>query len=51
MSGFTLLNDEHENLANMVASALTLEKIGWIYTTMSHDTFMDSETIRKAASY
>ena len=51
MSGFTLLNDEHENLVNMVASALTLEKIGWINTFMSHDTFMDSETIRKAASY
>lgn len=51
ISGFQLLNDDHENLVNMVASALTLEKIGWIYTTLSHDTFMDAETIRKAASY
>jgi nuclear protein localization family protein 4 len=51
ISGFQLLNDDHENLVNMVASALSLEKIGWIYTTLSHDTFMDAETIRKAASY
>lgn len=42
MNGVQLLNDPNELNVFRIAEALTLEPIGWIYTDINHDTFMDS---------
>jgi len=51
MNGVQLLNDPNEYNVYRIAEALTLEPIGWIYTDINHDTFMDSTQLRKAAHF
>lgn len=33
----------------MIAEALTLEKVGWIFTSINHDAFLTSQDVRKVA--
>lgn len=35
----------------MIAEALTLEKVGLIFTSINQDTFLSSQEIRKIAKY
>jgi hypothetical protein len=35
----------------MIAEALTLEKVGWIFTSINSDTFLSSQEVRKIAKY
>lgn len=51
ISGFNLLEDPYEQQVNIIAEALSLERIGWIFTTINHDTFLSSHEIRMAAKY
>ena len=34
---------------DMIAEALTLEKVGWIFTSINQDTFLTSQEIRRIA--
>lgn len=49
MNGFQILQDENEVFVDMVASSLSLEKIGWIYTSLNHDQFLTPKEIREIA--
>lgn len=49
MNGFQFLDDPLAFYADMIASELELEKIGWIFTSINHDAFLSSHEIRKAA--
>ena len=51
ISGFQILEDEYEYHVNQIAEALTLEKIGWIFTTINHDTFLSSHEVRQSADF
>lgn len=51
ISGFNLLEDPYETQVNIIAGSLSLEKIGWIFTTINHDTFLSSHEIRMAAKF
>lgn len=35
----------------MIAEALTLEKVGWIFTSINHDTFLSAQEVRRIARY
>ena len=35
----------------MIAASLTLEKVGWIFTSINHDAFLTSHEVRKIAKY
>lgn len=49
MEGFTLLQDEKEIYVNMIAESLSLEKIGWVYTSLNHESFLTPKEIREIA--
>ena len=34
-----------------VAEALTLERVGWMFTTINHDAYLASNDIRHAAKF
>ena len=51
MNGFQFLDDISFVYADMIAAELSLEKIGWIFTSINHDTFLSSYEIRQAAKY
>jgi hypothetical protein len=40
------MEDPYQTKADMIAEALSLEKIGWIFTSINHDTFLSSQEIR-----
>ena len=44
-------HDPFETQVEMLSGGLGLQKIGWIYTSKDHDTFMSPEKIQKAAQY
>ena len=51
--GVQSLDDKHAELIDKVATGLTLEFVGWIFTTInsSKDTFVPSYDIKKAAEF
>ena len=50
MGGVQPLDDPYRPKVDMVASALSLERVGWIYTTLNHDkVYMTSHQLREAA--
>ena len=49
INGVQELEDPNEAKVNMLAEALTLEKVGWIFTTINHDAFLSSAEVRKVA--
>lgn len=51
INGFQLLNDPYADLADMIAGALGFEKIGWLFTSINHDTYLSSTEIRQAAQF
>lgn len=51
MNGFQFVDETHTVFADMIASQLSLEKIGWIFTSINHDAFLSSFEIRQAAKY
>lgn len=51
MNGFQFLSDPFAINADIIAAELGLEKIGWIFTSISHDAFLSSHEIRTAASF
>ena len=51
MNGFQFIDDPYAIYADMIASELGLEKIGWIFTSINHDAFLSSFEIRQAGKY
>ena len=51
MNGIQFLDDPYAYYADLIASELQLEKIGWIFTSINHDAFLSSHEIRKAAEF
>lgn len=50
MNGVQPLEDPGRMIADMVAESLTLERVGWMFTTLNKDkVFMTSDQLRKAA--
>jgi nuclear protein localization protein 4 homolog len=51
MNGVARLDDPKRPIVDMVASALSLERVGWIFTTLNKDkVFMTSGQLREAAA-
>jgi nuclear protein localization family protein 4 len=51
MNGFHFIDEPLSFYPDMIAVELTLEKIGWIFTSINHDAFLSSFEIRNAAKY
>lgn len=51
MNGFQLLEDPEMVIADTIAGALELEKIGWMFTSINHDAYLSSHEVRMAAKY
>jgi nuclear protein localization protein 4 homolog len=49
INGVQALDDPNMAKIDMVAEALSLEKVGWIFTSINQDTFLTSQEIRKVA--
>lgn len=50
-SNVVIKDDPFQSQVDMVASAMGLQKIGWIYTSKDQDTYMSPNHILKAAKY
>ena len=51
INGVESLEDPYETRVDMIAEALSLEKVGWIFTSINQETFLTAQEIRKVASY
>lgn len=51
INGVETLEDPNEAKIDMLAESLSLEKVGWIFTSINHDTFLSSTEIRRVAKY
>ena len=49
INGVEHLEDPFLNKVDMIAGALSLERVGWIFTSINQDTFLTSQEIRKVA--
>jgi nuclear protein localization protein 4 homolog len=49
INGVEPLEDPFLNKVDMIAGALSLERVGWIFTSINQDTFLTSQEIRKVA--
>ena len=49
MNGFQILNDEEEGYVDIIAECLSLEKVGWIYTSLNYESFLTPKEIREIA--
>lgn len=49
MNGFQILHDEKEVYVDMVAESLSLERVGWIYTSLNHESFLTAKEVREIA--
>lgn len=45
------LEDPLLKKVDMIAAALSLERVGWIFTSINQDTFLTSQEIRKVAEF
>lgn len=50
MNGFQILQDEREVYVDLVATNLGLERVGWIYTSLNHESFLTPKEIREIAA-
>lgn len=46
-----ILDDKNMNLVDHVAGALSLERVGWIFTSINQDAFLTAQEIRKIAKF
>mmetsp|Transcript_25479 Transcript_25479/g.19236 ORF Transcript_25479/g.19236 Transcript_25479/m.19236 type:complete len:107 (-) Transcript_25479:89-409(-) len=51
MGGVQPLDDPLEAKVNMIAEALSLERVGWIFTSINQDVFLTSQEVRQIARY
>ena len=51
MNGHQIIEDSYKEVADMIAGALELESIGWIFTSINHDAYLSSHEIRQAAKF
>lgn len=51
MGSIEFVVDSFENQVNQIAGLLGLERIGWVFTTINHDTFLTSQELRQAAKF
>lgn len=51
INGVETLEDPNEAKIDMLAESLSLEKVGWIFTSINHDTFLSSTEIRRVSKY
>ena len=49
INGVEPLEDPFLNKVDLIAGALSLESVGWIFTSINQDTFLTSQEIRKVA--
>ena len=49
INGVEPLDDPNEGKVDMIAAALSLEKVGWIFTSINHDAFLTSHEVRTIA--
>ena len=49
INGVEPLDDPNEAKIDMLAESLGLEKVGWLFTSINHDTFLSSSEVRKVA--
>ena len=45
-NGFHLLDDQNESLVDLLAESLSLEWVGWVYTTMNTESFVAPEDMK-----
>lgn len=50
MNGFQILHDDFEPYVDMVADSLSLQRVGWIYTSLNHEQFLSAKEIREIAA-
>jgi nuclear protein localization family protein 4 len=50
MNGFQILYDDFEPYVDMVAESLTLQRVGWIYTSLNHESFLSAKEIKEIAA-
>lgn len=50
MNGFHILQDDQEVFVDMIAANLGLMKVGWIYTSLNHESFLTPKEIKEIAS-
>lgn len=48
-NGVTELDDPDKRIVDTIASGLSLECVGWMFTSMNQDVFLTSQEIRKVA--
>jgi nuclear protein localization family protein 4 len=51
INGVEPLEDPNQTKIDMIANSLSLEKVGMIFTSINHDTFLTSHDIRTIARY
>lgn len=51
INGVIPLDDAFQTKVDMIAEALTLEKVGWTFTSINHDTFLSAQEVRQVAKY
>ncbi len=51
MGGVEPMEDPNALQADMIAEALQLEKVGWIFTSINHDAFLTSNEVRTISRY
>ena len=51
INGVTVLDDPHQSKVDRLAASLTLEKVGWIFTSINQETFLTSQEIRQVSRY
>lgn len=49
INGVESLDDPMQSKVDMIAESLSLEKVGWIFTSINHDAFLSSSEVRKIA--
>jgi nuclear protein localization family protein 4 len=47
--GFHLFDDESESLVDLLAESLSLERVGWVFTSTDHDSFITPDDMKKIA--
>jgi nuclear protein localization family protein 4 len=50
-NGFSLLDDPYREVVDRIAASLSLERVGWLFTSINHDAYLTSHEIRMAAKF
>ncbi len=51
INGVEPLDDPLQSRVDMIAESLSLEKVGWVFTSINTDTFLSSVEVRRIAKY